>query len=341
MKRILLILLFTALIGGFSLGSYAMAQSKLPAQTSIGSHRVGGSFHQAAVGIAKVLSSYTSVKVVVKPYSGPGTYMALLNNGEIDMGLPNSLDTKYAFEGNPLLYKERMVNERLLLPGGFNIGLMPIVPRKDSGIKTIADLKGKRVNSNFGGNRVISLQCQAVLALGGLTWDDVIKVPCVDMKSSVKNLREGRADAGFIGDYGQATTLELVEAVPLQALDYVAAKPEYQKRFNDLLPGFKIFTIEPVMWLKKPTTVLGYRVNFLANAQFSEEAAYVFVDTIYKHYKELNGLANMLKLWNPDVFFDPEPSVPYHKGTVRYYKEKGLWTDEVEKRQQELLAKAK
>ena len=335
-------LLFTLLIlAGFLSSAYAGQAVTLPKQASIVTHLIGGVFHALGMGIAKVVTNHTPIRVVVKPTSGSFTYMPMLNTGEVEMGLPNSLDTKYAFDGNPILNYERTNNLRMLLPGGPNVGMIPIVARKDSGIKTIADLKGKRVTGDFGGNVVIALQMEGHLALGGLTWKDVVKVPVVDYKTALQALRDGRAEAGFGGNYFGAATLELNEAVKLYPIPLETSNPAYVKRFKELLPGFKIVEVKPTMWLTSPTTVTSFPINLVAYAGFSEDAGYLIVKTLYENYKELNAVGGAAEDWKPEYFFDPEPLIPYHPGTIKYYKEKGLWTPALENIQKELLIKAK
>jgi len=335
-------LLITSFIcAGFLSSAYAGQTPALPKQASIATHLVGGIFHALGMGVAKVVTNHTPIRVVVKPTSGPFTYMPMLNTGEVEMGLPNSLDTKYAFDGSPILKYERTNNLRMLLPGGPNVGMIPIVARKDSGIKTIADLKGRRVTAGFSGNVVMALQMEGHLALGGLSWDDVVKVPVVDYKTALQAIRDGRAEACFGANYFAAATLELNEAVKLHPIPLDTSNPAYVKRFKELLPGFKIVEVKPTLWLPGPTTVTSYAINLVAYAGFSEDAGYLMVKTLYENYKELNAVGGAAEDWKPEYFCDPEPLIPYHPGTIRYYKEKGLWTPAMEKLQNELLAKAK
>lgn len=306
-------------------------------------HNVGGTFHTASVGVAKVISDNTPIKVVVIPTQGPLTYMPMLNSGEADIGFPNELDAYYGFVSNQELgYKQRNTNIRMLLPGG-NIppGLIPLVVRKDSPFKTIADLKGKRVAGGFSGNKIMWYQMQAHLALGGLEYKDVVEVPVTDYTAALTALRENRVDATFGGTYYGAATLELNAAIGLRVMPMDPGNPAYFKRFKELLPGFDAVKVGPDMWLTDPTYAFTYKTSLITNAQFSEDTAYTIVKCIYDNYQKVAALGGNVKTWEPKVFFNPEPNVPYHPGTVKYYKEKGIWTPAVDKIQADLMAKAK
>jgi TRAP-type uncharacterized transport system substrate-binding protein len=60
--------------------------------------------------------------------------------------------------------------------------------------------------------------------------------------------------------------------------------------------------------------------------------------SIFDHVEELLPIHPVARVWvaNPVA----SAVLPFHAGAVRYYKERKLWTDELEKKQKQLLLEA-
>jgi uncharacterized protein len=71
------------------------------------------------------------------------------------------------------------------------------------------------------------------------------------------------------------------------------------------------------------------------------EVVYQVLKATWQNVDKLAPLHPWLKGWNHKQMFWAKPSVPYHPGAVRFYKEQGVWTAETEERQQGLLRQAK
>jgi len=71
-------------------------------------------------------------------------------------------------------------------------------------------------------------------------------------------------------------------------------------------------------------------------ANFSEEAAYLITKAIFEHAKEVQPISAEMRQFSPKIMV-AIPPIPYHPGSVRLFKEKGVWTNELEKAQQALL----
>ena len=69
-----------------------------------------------------------------------------------------------------------------------------LVVRKDSTIKTVQDVKGKRVTGEYPANLAIWFYIFTGLASAGLTWDDVKVVPVPAVNEGVDAVVQGRAD---------------------------------------------------------------------------------------------------------------------------------------------------
>ena len=59
--------------------------------------------------------------------------------------------------------------------------------------------------------------------------------------------------------------------------------------------------------------------------------------TLYEHNAELLERPGLME-WSVKGFLSKEPRIPFHNGAIRFYKEKGFWTKEMEDLQKAVLA---
>ena len=104
--------------------------------------------------------------------------------------------------------------------------------------------------------------------------------------------------------------------------------------------------IEPAAILMYPgslggkTGCMGLSNLVLARESLSDDVVYLITKVLWEHYKELVPIHGSFKSWNNTNFMRLEGvSLPYHQGAIRFYKEKGVWTPEMDKVQRRLLGK--
>lgn len=322
-------------------------QGEVKSSVSIGTHPQGASYNVTGAGIAKVVSENTPVKITVKPFAGPNAWMPLLNSGELDLGVISAPDAGWAFNGVSG-FKEPNKNVRTLVYGNY-LTLPGFTIRQDANISKVADLKGKPVASGYAGNQIIHLVLEAQLATVGLSWDDIVGVPVTDIATGMKAVRENRAIAAFGGAPTTAPVLEVDSAVSLTNLSFgdwdpndIANFPaEMLAEMRKRVPGAAATVIKGgTGWVKRDSVGMSYPIILVANAQMSEATAYEIVKGLWENDTELHPIYDWLKGWKQDTFFNSVPPTPYHPGAVRFFKEAGVWTDEAEKNQQELLKQA-
>ena len=168
---------------------------KLPASTTIGTNPAGTAFYAVSAGLAKVISGAGPMQSMVQPYTGSSTFLPLLDSGEIDFGIVNAVEMNLGYQGpaklkisgkNPLPH---VPNTRLIMRGSpLSVSL---VVRKDSPIKTVHDIKGKRVTGEYPANIAIWFHVYTELANAGLDLGR-----CQDRAGSRRQRRRRRAGAG-------------------------------------------------------------------------------------------------------------------------------------------------
>ena len=70
---------------------------------------------------------------------------------------------------------------------------------------------------------------------------------------------------------------------------------------------------------------------------FSEEAVYQITKALWQYADELTPIHPLLKNWKKAMVYEGA-IFPYHPGAVRFYKEAGVWTDQIENIQKKLLS---
>jgi uncharacterized protein len=346
---IALLMIFVTACGGDKTSNTTGSDSeeKEPKQSnevlSIGTTPVGVSYNAIGNGLAKVISTNSSLKVSVKPSNGVSAWGPQLEKGEIQLGVGSGPDMAWAFKGENGY--QPVKNMRLLVRGNY-LSVTGAAVQKDSGINSVADLKGKRVAADYPGSAIAKMILTAVLEVNGLSWNDVEGVPIPTTAAGIEALQDSRVDAAFALTPTTPVVQEVHNAVGLKSINFLdGVTPDKIKdvpqdvvdKINSVVPGVRLTAVKPQGYIAEEAVGVEYPSQMVASAHMSDDAAYVLMETLWAHYEELQPIHAWLKTWHPDTMFDPNPTVPYHPGAVKFFKDKGLWNDDVEKIQQELL----
>lgn len=323
----------------------APAAPSYPKVLRVASLSPGTTIYAVASGLSKVGSEKSPMTLMVVPVSNDTAFPSMLTDqASADLAvdtsqvlwqmwtgkvapdpIPKGFPTKAPFVANK--------NLRILMTGPCNrIGLLV---RKDSGMREIADLKG-RIVGDWSANPAILSLTLANLFNGGLTLDDVKTMPMTEVVAAVKALQEKRIDAATcavgMGAVAEADTLVGVRFLR-NSMD-----PERVKAGQRCTPGaYTVMTKGGQPGLAEDTPLWGVPFNILVSTRMPDAVAYKLVETWWANYKDYGPIHSVLKEWTPDSFISTGVVVPYHTGAIQFFKEKGAWTPEMEKIQSRLL----
>jgi len=308
----------------------------MPQSASLATAPVGSQNNAWGNGIASVLSRYTPITVRVQPYSGPPAWLPLLDKGDTDMGLISGTDALNSYKGI-VIYKQPFRNTRILIIGGtLNVSFYVA---KDANMMSVADLRGKRIPTDFPRMPILKLSTTAALASVGLTYNDIINVPVSDLQGAAQAFLEGRTDAGFdiVGSPNVAEANARKAEVKFLS---ISSTPEGAKRMADIYPGGYpgILKAGYAVGIVKDTAVLTNDVYLAASKEFGEEAAYEVVKALWNYNQELAAAYPPLREFTRERVVSLRATIPYHPGAIRFFKEKGIWSKEMEALQAKLMA---
>jgi len=290
----------------------------------LGTGKQGFFTYSAGAAIAKVAAD-NGLNLRLQPYGGTSAYVPGVNAGEIEFGLANELETHYAVTGQ-VIYKDKPQKDLRVISI-----LTPLFSeffvRKDSNIKTIADLKGKRVPTDYVSQRVLDVLSRGTLANGNLTYNDIEKVPVPNVVGGADEFAKGKADV-FMFALGSGKVSEVDAQVGGVRVLPVDPSPEAMARLRKIIPVAYAIKVEPGKGrtgIDQPTWVYAYDYLVLANSKVSEEAAYKLAKIMHDNKAGLAAGFGALGGFNPNRMAKDMGSVQFHPGAIKYYKEIGAW----------------
>ena len=319
MKRLLTFMIGLALCGTLALSATnATAQNFLV----IGGGSTTGVYYQVALNICKIVNDKLGGKgynCIGRPALGSVFNIRSIQRGLLNYGVAQS-DWVYAAANGKKNWKGKP-DKGLRTVFTVHPEAVMLVTRKDTGIKTIADLKGKRVNIGNPGSGQRG-NAEDVLRLSGIDKDKDIKAEGLQQNEANRALVDKKIDAFFytIGvpwggglEIANSTAIDIVpvDTAPIKKL--VADNPFY---VMTNIPGGTYKGVDNDV----PTYAV--KATFVTGEKESADSVYTVVKTIFENLDTLrNSYANFKNLQPKDMLGGL--SAPLHAGAMKYYKEKG------------------
>jgi TRAP transporter TAXI family solute receptor len=267
--------------------------------------------------------------------------LPLIDSGELELGVVNAVDMALAYRGpafkiggrNPLPAAPGI---RLVMRG--SPLLIALLVRKDSPIRTVQDVRGKRVTGEYPAHLAVWYNMFGHLASAGLGWGDVTVVPVPAVNEGVDALVQGRADVTEHA-LNSAKVKEADAAVGVRHVS-IDCSPEGEKRLRAAVPGYyprwvKAGTAAAVV---EDTCFIAYDLYLTAGKAVADALVEGTLSSIWDRVDKLPAIHPIFREWTRERAVTTEMTIPYHPAAVRFYKERGVWKPEHEALQQKLLA---
>lgn len=331
----------TTLLAVQLLGGIATAQEVLKS-VAIGSNPPGSLFYALASGLSKVISESSPIQAQVQPHSGTSTFLPLMDSGELDLGVVNAVDMGLAYQGpkrlqiggrNPFPH---VPNTRLIMRG--SPLRSSLIVRKDSPIKNIADVKGKRVTGEYPAQLAVWYNVFGSLSNGGLTWKDVKIVPVPAVNEGVDALVQGRADVTTHA-IGSAKVREADAAVGIRYIP-LDCSPQGLERIKKAVPGYYLSTVKAgsSSGIVEDTCAYTYDIYLVGHKALPDTGVQAILKALWENIAKLPPLHPGFADWTRERAVDPEVTIPYHPAAVQFFKEQKSWPAKMDEVQKKLLA---
>lgn len=237
--------------------------------------------------------------------------------GEIGFTLGDSLGDAWA-GSEDAGFKTKLTKLRTI--AGIYPNYIQIVANGDSGIRTLADLKGKRVSVGAPKSGT-ELNARAIFAAAGLGYKDFAKTEYLPFAESVDLMKNRQLDATLISaGLGVAAVKDLAASLPITIVTIpadVVQKVGNAAYIPETIPAGTYGGQDADI----PTAAVR---NFLvSHSGVSDDTAYAMTKGIFEHLDLLTAAHAAAKRITLDASAAKSP-VPLHPGAEKYFKEKGL-----------------
>jgi TRAP transporter TAXI family solute receptor len=285
----------------------------------------GSLSHSISTAVSKVLVDHAGLQARVQAQGAtPGVSLAA---GAGDLAMINTFDAVFLVTGTGD-YEDGGPKPDLRLVGKIVPLLNALHVREDSQIRTIRDLKGKRIGSGFHAQKTLERVTLSHLANGGMTYDDVSTVPAPNVIRAADDFGTGRTDA-FIFAVGAAKVKEI--SVKVGGLRVVAmdGSPEAVARAAKIMPGGYALKVKPspsMMGVDREMDVLVFDFFLSTHKKVPEDVVYKITKAVHDNKTDLASTFVPLREFDPAQMAFPVPApLEYHPGAIRFYKEAGMW----------------
>ena len=314
-----------SLIGATTLACMAtMTQAQV---IGIATNPQGSFFYSVGTAVAQVAQKKGNLTARVQPMSGSSAYAALVNRGEIEFGLLNSVDVVNAYTG-VANFKDHKNPELRLVAALFPIRNGIAVPN-DSPAKSIKDLKGMRMPSQFTSQNTIAIIQEAMLATGGLSITDMKQIPMANDFKAMQALGEGKLDAAH-SCFGCAAAQELNIALASHGgMRFLTLPdtPEALAAMRKVFSGAYTQEFQPsptTPGVIGPTRLMAFSAFLMTSAHVPDDVVYRITKAIYESKDTMAATSAMMRSFDPSLMAEAN-EVPFHPGAEKFYREVGQW----------------
>jgi len=275
--------------------------------------------------VAKVVQENSDLQMRVVTFNGPAAIMGAAQNGQAEFAFTSNDEAGVAVTGKDEHTGRPMSDLRLaasIFP--FSVG---IAVKDDSDIKSVADLKGKRMATGWQGFQQGIPLFNAMLATAGLGLDDADAVPATNLLRAADDFKAGKTDA-FIFAVGAPKVAEIDSAVGgVRWLD-LPDDADALARMQAVRPQYHMADVEPAPFrvgVKGTTTMMEYWIVLLTNKDTSEDVVYKAVKALHGNKAGLIAGHPSFGAMTPEGLAADQPQLEYHPGAIRFFKEAGIW----------------
>ena len=263
------------------------------------------------------------MRLVVQPYGGNAQMMQAVNEALAEFSLNDVNDVITAVQGSGD-YNAAMPNLRIVARiNPFPVGLYV---KESSGLTSVADLEGRSVPSGWDAFPIARSHISAILAAGGIGWDDVDQVPVPELIRGSDDMASGRVDSAFFA-VGGPKVAEVDASVGGVRFLGITANDETLAEIREVQPAFYFSEVTPApvrVGVDEPMMFVTWDNVLVAGAHVPDEQVQSLLAVLFDEREAIGAAYPPLNALNLETAFKEFPGVDYHPGAVAFFAGRGV-----------------
>ncbi|MGF3102268.1 TAXI family TRAP transporter solute-binding subunit [Rossellomorea sp. DUT-2] len=277
----------------------------------------GGTYYPLGGTFAKIIQDETGIKSSASTSGASAENMAAIKDGKTEIAFTQTDIASYASEGTEMFSDNKVENARgiaTLYPE-----TIQIVTTKDSGIKSVEDLKGKVVSVGEAGSGTL-LNAKQILEVHGITLED-LEARNLSFDDSTTGIQDGTIDAAFITS---GTPTGAVEG--LAATQDITIVPVESGKISELIEKYPYYSEDEIpsgtySKVDEAVTTVAVRAMLVTNADISEDVIYDVTKAIFENTDAITHAKGELIKAEDGL---KGMGIELHPGAKKYFDEKGV-----------------
>lgn len=288
-------------------------------QLSIATGGTGGVYYPMGGGLAEVINNHVEGYSATAEVTGASVEnMGLIATGDADFAIGLADTVQQAYSGTGRFEGQQLPMIRAV--GSLYANMVQIVTLADSGVESLADLKGKRVSVGAPGSGT-EVNARTLLEANGLSFED-FDAQRLNFNETGDALNNGDIDVGF-WSVGAPTSsiLNLATTNDIRMISLSDAELEAADAADGTFAPVKLAggTYQGV---DADVATVGVPNVLVVSSEMDEETVYQITKAMYENIAEMQAVHPAANETTVEFTMSATP-VPLHPGALRYFEEAG------------------
>lgn len=301
-------------------GLFALASCSQNKNYILATGGTSGTYYPFGGAIANIWNTkIENMNVTAQATGASAENLRLISNGDAEFATVQNDVMDYAYNGTDMFDGVKLPN--LASIGTLYPEVIQIAASKSSGIKSVNDLRGKRVSVGDAGSGV-EFNAKQILEGYGITFADINKNN-LSFKESAEGLQNGTLDACFITAGVPNSALQELAftaglvLIPVNGPESDSICAKYSFYTKTVIPGGTYKGTDT------DTDALAIKATLAVSASLDEDTVYEMTKALFENLDEL-GAAHAKGKEVSAAAAVTGISVPFHPGAEKYFKEAGV-----------------